>query len=58
MTDEELDTLAATFFCMTPDDDFDLDIDIEILTDEDRVALGALGDDLIDRLLKDYRNAH
>jgi hypothetical protein len=32
------------------------DIEIEILTDEDKAALDALGDDLVDRLLKEHAN--
>jgi len=39
-----------------PQDDADpMDIDISILTPEDIAALDALGDDLVDRLLKETR---
>lgn len=52
MSDEELDMLVASFFCITEDDEPEDIGDLEILTDEDRSALNALGDDLVDRLLE------
>jgi hypothetical protein len=48
--DEALDALIASFYVVDPDDLVSLD-DPSILTEEDRKAIDALGDDLIDRLL-------
>jgi hypothetical protein len=46
-----LDALAASFFCISPDEEPEPVDDLEILDEADRQALMALGDDLIDRLL-------
>mgnify|MGYP001098936113 CR=1 FL=1 len=46
-----LDALAASFFCISPDEEPEPVDDLEILDEADRQALAALGDDLVDRLL-------
>jgi hypothetical protein len=53
MSDKEIDTLIASFYCINEDDEYEAPVDLEILTEEDRAALDALGDDLVGRLLKE-----
>jgi len=52
-----LDALAASFFCISPEDEPEPVDDLEILDDADRQALAALGDDLVDRLLQGKKAA-
>ena len=46
-----LDALIASYFRISEDDELFSDADLEILSDEDRAALEALGFGLTDRLL-------
>jgi hypothetical protein len=50
MDDKDLDMLIVEAFWHIEDDE-PPEIDISILTDEDRAALDALGPDLVDRLI-------
>lgn len=58
MTDAELDALIVlSFFQISEDDEPEPTDDLEILTEEDKSALDALGADLIDRLLASQGDA-